>query len=119
MNKNMLDYLTSLKKVCLSSCLYRLSQLQTLHISISSNNAHFGYSIGRTTYDQVNEGTAVSISNLVAGDLILFYDGPSHVGMYIGNDQFVHAANEQLGVRVDTLSGYYAGQVHSCRRIIN
>lgn len=81
--------------------------------------AHFGYSIGRTTYDQVNEGTAVSISNLVAGDLILFYDGPSHVGMYIGNDQFVHAANEQLGVRVDTLSGYYAGQVHSCRRIIN
>ena len=81
--------------------------------------SHFGYSIGRTTYQQVNEGIAVGIGELVAGDLILFYSGPSHVGMYIGNDQFVHAANEELGVRVDTLSGYYANNVYNCRRIIH
>ena len=52
-----------------------------------------GISLSRTTYTQVNEGTAVgSLSEAKPGDLI-FYGGtpPTHVAMYIGDGQVVHA----------------------------
>ncbi|NFN88825.1 NlpC/P60 family protein, partial [Clostridium sporogenes] len=47
-----------------------------------------GINLPRTTYDQINEGTAVSQSNLQPGDLVFPHTG--HVGIYVGNGQMIH-----------------------------
>ncbi|HEV3171515.1 MAG TPA: NlpC/P60 family protein [Actinocrinis sp.] len=51
-----------------------------------------GVSLGRTTYDQVTDGYEVApiLSNLQPGDLI-FYDGNTHMAIYVGNGVVVHA----------------------------
>jgi len=84
--------------------------------------AQCGKSISRTSYTQANEGTAVSKSDLQPGDLLLFhYNGSSsigHVGIYVGNGQFIHAANAKRGVVYDTInSGYYATNYAGARRL--
>jgi cell wall-associated NlpC family hydrolase len=44
--------------------------------------------------------------------------GISHIGIYIGNGKFVHAATSRTGVRVDSLaSAYYRRKWHSARRV--
>ena len=59
----------------------------------------FGYSIGRTANQQLSAGTYVSRSNLQPGDIVLFErtyvssERATHAGIYIGNGQFIHAAN--------------------------
>jgi probable enterotoxin B len=58
-----------------------------------------GISIGRTTWDQIGNGTEVSISALKPGDL-LFYSSLEHVGMYIGNGQWIEAPNSSSNVRI-------------------
>lgn len=50
-----------------------------------------GVSLPRTTWDQVNAGTTVSRSEMLPGDLVFFYDDVSHVGIYVGNGQMIHA----------------------------
>lgn len=78
-----------------------------------------GIIIPRTAKQQFNAGKAVSKANLQQGDLVFFNTtGPiTHVGMYIGNGKFVHAANPRRGVRVDSLnSGYYANRYAGARR---
>lgn len=75
-----------------------------------------GISISRTSYSQATQGTAVSKADLQPGDLVVF-SGASHVGIYVGNGQFIHAANPSEGVRYDSISsGYWAGQYQSARR---
>ncbi|MFI1411640.1 NlpC/P60 family protein [Streptomyces sp. NPDC020707] len=59
-----------------------------------------GISLPRTTYAQINAGQRVSRSALQPGDLVFFYSGISHVGMYVGNGQMVHAPNPSAPVRV-------------------
>ncbi|MGW2747535.1 NlpC/P60 family protein [Streptomyces sp. NPDC001450] len=59
-----------------------------------------GVSLPRTTYTQINAGRRVSRSELQPGDLVFFYSGISHVGIYIGNGQMVHAPNPSAPVRV-------------------
>ena len=49
-----------------------------------------GVSLPRTTGAQISAGTAVSEANLQVGDLVFFYGG-SHVGIYVGNGEVVHA----------------------------
>jgi cell wall-associated NlpC family hydrolase len=46
----------------------------------------------------------VSLSNLQPGDLVFYYSGISHVGMYIGNGRIVHAANTTRGVVTDSVT---------------
>ena len=54
--------------------------------------AHFGVRLGRTTYDQIKDGVAVSKDNLQPGDLLFYGNGsPTHMGMYIGNGMYIHA----------------------------
>jgi cell wall-associated NlpC family hydrolase len=59
-----------------------------------------GVSLPRTTYTQINAGTRVSRSQLQPGDLVFFYSGVSHVGLYIGNGQMIHAAHPGAPVRI-------------------
>jgi cell wall-associated NlpC family hydrolase len=74
-----------------------------------------GISLPRSTYSQVNVGTSVSASNLQPGDLVFFYSDYSHVGMYIGNGNVVHAP--QTGETVKVTQYKYIGQPTAIRRV--
>lgn len=50
-----------------------------------------GISIPRTSQAQIGGGTAVAKSDLQPGDIVAFYSGATHVGIYAGNGQVVHA----------------------------
>ncbi|MDX6355299.1 MAG: peptidoglycan DL-endopeptidase CwlO [Streptomyces sp.] len=63
-----------------------------------------GVSIGRTTGDQVQDGTAVSQSELQPGDLVFFYSPISHVGIYIGNGNIIHAPHTGATVEIAPMS---------------
>ncbi|MFE5819890.1 NlpC/P60 family protein [Streptomyces sp. NPDC056479] len=62
-----------------------------------------GISLPRTTYAQIDAGRRVSRSELLPGDLVFFYSSISHVGLYIGNGQMIHAPNPSAPVRVAPL----------------
>lgn len=66
-----------------------------------------GVTIPRTSSAQWNGLTHVSLKSLRPGDLIVFYGGASHIGIYVGNGKFVHAANPGDGVKMNSFSGYY------------
>jgi cell wall-associated NlpC family hydrolase len=70
-----------------------------------------GISLPRTSKAQSTFGTPVSKGNLQPGDLVLFYSPVSHVAMYIGNGQIVHALNSSKPVQVMKLDSMpsYAG----------
>lgn len=55
--------------------------------------------IGRTTYDQIKSGVEVSLDSVQPGDL-LFYSNLGHVGMYIGNGQWIESPNSGKLVRI-------------------
>ena len=78
---------------------------------------HFGVSLNRTAAQQYDNGT--SVSELQIGDLVMFgKKGIYHVGIYIGGGSFIHAANRERGVTIDTLtSGYYQTNYVGARRI--
>ncbi|MGW3726883.1 NlpC/P60 family protein [Streptomyces sp. NPDC000851] len=59
-----------------------------------------GISLPRTTYAQIDAGRRVSRSELLPGDLVFFYSGISHVGIYVGNGQMIHAPNPSAPVRL-------------------
>ncbi|MDX3753082.1 NlpC/P60 family protein [Streptomyces sp. AK08-02] len=75
-----------------------------------------GVSLPRTTYDQVNAGTTVSLSDIQPGDLVFFYEGISHVGLYIGNGMMIHAPKPGAYVREESI--FYDGEsaIHSVVR---
>jgi cell wall-associated NlpC family hydrolase len=59
-----------------------------------------GIDLPRTTYDQVNVGTRIAMSDMQPGDLIFFYSDITHVGLYIGNGEMIHAPNSTTVVKV-------------------
>ena len=87
--------------------------------------AQLGYSINRTASAQLQNGVTVSWDELAPGDLVFFKKPGSttskpvtHVGMYIGSGQFVHASDYGVGVIVSNLSdAYYTTGYVSARRI--
>ena len=84
----------------------------------------FGYSLNRTASGQLDNGTPVSMSELQPGDIVIFKKGNSssratHVGLYIGNSQFVHASTSKVGVIISKMSdAYYTTGFVGGRRII-
>ena len=85
----------------------------------------YGYSLYHTADVQLNNGYSVSRSELRPGDLVFFANtyntsaAASHVGIYIGDGQFVHAANSYSGVKTDYLStDYYNSRYVGARRIV-
>ena len=62
-----------------------------------------GVSLPHSSSAQMGSGSPVSIDALQPGDLVFYYSPVSHVGMYIGNGQLVHAANPSTGVQVTSV----------------
>lgn len=83
-------------------------------------NAH-GIELPRTSSEQYYEGKKVSKANLQAGDLVFFNTsgrGVSHVGIYMGNGQFIHASTSR-GITIDELdSVYWRSRYLGARRIL-
>lgn len=82
-----------------------------------------GVALPRTATEQYYHGTPVSQSEAQPGDLVFFKNtykhGISHVGIYVGSGQFVHAANAHKGVRSDSLnSSYYQAHFAGIRRVL-
>ena len=78
-----------------------------------------GISIPRTSLEQSRSGKSVSKSDLQAGDLVFFKTTSApvgHVGMYVGNGQFIHAPNKSKPVKYDSLSSSYYSSRYVCAR---
>ncbi len=71
-----------------------------------------GVSLPHSSSSQMSSGTSVSSDSLQPGDLVFYYSPVSHVGIYIGNGQIVHAANPSDGVTTaPVFSMPYSGAV--------
>lgn len=82
-----------------------------------------GYSLPRTSASQGSYGTYIDKQNLIAGDLVFFSNRSdkkiNHVGIYIGNNNFIHASTSTKGVVMDSLnSTYYTNHYVCARRVL-
>ena len=84
-----------------------------------------GVELPRTAYEQSKVGKKVSRFELKKGDLLFFLTDKSrgipvtHVGMYLGNDKFIHAASKKKGIIVSSFSkSRYSRLFVTARRII-
>lgn len=67
---------------------------------------HFGYSLPRTSSAQAAATRSVSRGDVQVGDLFFYGSGSvSHVALYIGNGQIIHASNARDGIKIS--SAYY------------
>lgn len=87
---------------------------------------HFDISLERVASSQATQGRSISSQDLSVGDLVFFdtdggHNSISHVGIYIGGGQFIHAASGSSTRKViisDITSGYYANNFMKARRVI-
>ena len=83
--------------------------------------ARNGIAVPRTVAEQYRVGQSVRRSDLAPGDLVFFHTvsrGASHVGIWLGGDDFVHAPSGSGEVRVEHLSAHYwASRYVGARRI--
>ena len=82
----------------------------------------FGYSIPHGSTSQYAYGTYVEKSNLQPGDFVFFEntytEGISHVGIYLGDGDFIHASSSETGVKISNLNeAYYINHYYGARRI--
>ncbi|MEA4965649.1 MAG: NlpC/P60 family protein [Oscillospiraceae bacterium] len=84
----------------------------------------FGVSLNRTANAQMSNGYSVSSSELIPGDVVFFSgtystSGASHVGIYIGGGQFIHASSGRGCVTISDLwSSYYSAHYYGACRIM-
>ena len=75
--------------------------------------AQFGVALPHTEAGQLASGPRVDAADLQRGDVVVFANtyrrGLSHTGIYVGDGQFVHAADERHGVIVSALWDHYWG----------
>ncbi len=83
--------------------------------------ARNGIALPRSVEEQFDEGKKVKSRDLTSGDLVFFKTtsrGPSHVGIVIGEDQFIHAPSSRGVVRVERLSAdYWSKRFIAARRV--
>ena len=75
-----------------------------------------GVSLPRTSQGQASAGVRVSVSQIQPGDVVVFYPGATHVGIYVGGGMIVDAANPRAGVRMISLKNSWM-PIHSVRRV--
>ena len=80
----------------------------------------------RTAYAQSQKGTIVPKEQLKKGDLLFFLTDKSrgipvtHVGIYIGNQEFIHAASTKKGIIISPINrGYYSQKFLFAKRVLN
>ena len=81
--------------------------------------AKAGVSVPRTSEEQAAASTRVSLDSLQVGDLLFWSSdgtasGAYHVAIYVGNGEYVEAANPSSGVKTDTISNWapdFAGRI--------
>jgi len=80
----------------------------------------FGVELPRNTALQVQEGSSISRQDLTAGDLVFFRRGGTrHVGVYLGDNEFIHASTSR-GVTISNLDeDYYRRYYWTARRVLN
>jgi len=85
--------------------------------------SQYGLSLPRAVREQYMVGKTIAGEELAPGDMLFFTTtdpGPSHVGIAIGSDQFVHAPSSSGVVRVERLSSsYWAPRFLGARRLVN
>jgi LysM repeat protein len=72
----------------------------------------FNIELPRTTREQFKIGKKVDMAQLEEGDLVFFkrYGNRAHVGIYVGDNQFVHASSYSREVKIDHLNTPYYSQ---------
>ena len=75
-----------------------------------------GVSLPHYTVAQYGMGSPVGRDELQPGDLV-FFDGLGHVGLYIGNNEFIHAPHTGDVVKISSISGWYASTYVGARRL--
>ena len=78
--------------------------------------AQIGVSLPHSSYAMYGMGIPVSSSELQPGDLV-FFAGASHMGIYIGGGQFIHAPHTGDVVKISSMSGWYSSTFVGGRRI--
>jgi peptidoglycan DL-endopeptidase CwlO len=78
--------------------------------------AQLGVSLPHYTVAQWNATEPIPVSDLEPGDLV-FFNGLGHVGIYIGNGQFIHAPETGEVVQVATLAGHWMSMLDGARRV--
>lgn len=81
-----------------------------------------GIGLGSTVASQIGAGTAINPNNLEPGDLVFFVNtyesGLSHVGIYIGGGQMIHAGSERTGVVISNIwDSYWGPKFYAARRL--
>lgn len=84
---------------------------------------NFEIELNRTASAQEKNGITVEKEDLKPGDIVLFNNDSNtkigHVGIYIGEGNFIHASNPSDGVKITTLkTGYYQKRYVGARRVI-
>ncbi|MFY9120470.1 MAG: NlpC/P60 family protein [Syntrophomonadaceae bacterium] len=87
------------------------------------NFSQIGINLPRTAAEQAAMGTAVAREELLPGDLLYFRcggGGIDHVGIYVGNNQFIHSSSPRSGgvIYSSIAEGYYARTYAGARRIL-
>ena len=81
-----------------------------------------GYSITRTATAQSRDGVQVARSAMQPGDIIIFYNSAmtaiGHSGIYIGDNQFIHASSSGGRVMISSLTNYYDTHFCCARRVV-
>ena len=83
----------------------------------------FGIAIPRTSHEQAKFGTKVDRSGLEPGDLVFFRTSGTtkitHVGIYTGDGEFIHASNRSRRVQYDRLDNrYFKRRYATARRVL-
>lgn len=81
---------------------------------------YMGVELPRVASSMANVGTSVQRTELQPGDLVFFNTRGfrnSHVGIYLGNNEFLHAPRTGTTVRVEKMSNYWSKRYNGARRL--
>ena len=85
-----------------------------------------GVNLPRTAWSQSKKGLSIDKNDLQKGDLLFFLTDKkrgipvTHVGIYIGNGEFIHAASKKKGIIISPIDhGYYAKKFVSAKRVLH
>ncbi|MEA4823639.1 MAG: NlpC/P60 family protein [Clostridiaceae bacterium] len=85
--------------------------------------SNFGYSLNRSSAAQIKNGISISKDELRPGDLVFFSRAGysvGHVGIYVGDGNFIHAPSTGDYVKITSLDeGYYTARYVGAQRVVN